>query len=76
MVRTNADLFFHLKNCHFLKFNSLRFLCSLISLIFFWGGAGGNYVDYTRSSVLAWRIPGTAEPGGLLSMGSHRVGHD
>ena len=30
----------------------------------------------TQSSVLAWRIPGTAEPGGLLSMGSHRVGHD
>ena len=30
----------------------------------------------TRSSVLAWRIPGTGEPGGLLSMGSHRVGHD
>ena len=30
----------------------------------------------TYSSVLAWRIPGTEEPGGLLSMGSHRVGHD
>ena len=30
----------------------------------------------TRSSVLAWRIPGTAEPGRLLSMGSHRVGRD
>ena len=30
----------------------------------------------THSSVLAWRIPGAAEPGGLLSMGSHRVGHD
>ena len=30
----------------------------------------------TRSSVLAWRIPGTEEPGGLLSLGSHRVGHD
>ena len=30
----------------------------------------------TRSSVLAWRIPGTAEPGGLPSMGLHRVGHD
>ena len=30
----------------------------------------------THSSVLAWRIPGTAEPGGLLSMGSHSVGHD
>ena len=30
----------------------------------------------TRSSVLAWRIPGTEEPGELPSMGSHRVGHD
>ena len=30
----------------------------------------------THSSVLAWRIPGTEEPGGLLSMGSHRVGHN
>ena len=29
-----------------------------------------------HSSVLAWRIPGTEEPGGLLFMGSHRVGHD
>ena len=29
-----------------------------------------------HSSVLAWRIPGTGEPGGLLSMGSHRVEHD
>ena len=30
----------------------------------------------TYSSVLAWRIPGTREPGGLPSLGSHRVGHD
>ena len=30
----------------------------------------------THSSVLAWRIPGTGESGGLPSMGSHRVGHD
>ena len=30
----------------------------------------------THSSVLAWRIPGTGEPGGLPSMGSHRVRHD
>ena len=30
----------------------------------------------THSSVLAWRIPGTGVPGGLPSMGSHRVGHD
>ena len=29
----------------------------------------------THSSTLAWRIPGTGEPGGLLSMGLHRVGH-
>ena len=30
----------------------------------------------THSSVLAWRTPGTTEPGGLQSMGLHRVGHD
>ena len=30
----------------------------------------------THSSALAWRIPGMGEPGGLPSMGSHRVGHD
>jgi len=30
----------------------------------------------THSSVLAWRIPGTVEPGGLPSMGSHRIRHD
>ena len=30
----------------------------------------------THSSVLAWRIPGTGEPGGLLFLGLHRVGHD
>ena len=30
----------------------------------------------THSSILAWRIPGTGEPGRLLSVGSHTVGHD
>ena len=30
----------------------------------------------THSNILAWRIPGTEEPGGLLSMGSHGVGHN
>ena len=30
----------------------------------------------THSSILDWRIPGTGEPGGMPSMGSHRVGHD
>ena len=29
-----------------------------------------------QSSILAWRIPGMGESGGMLSMGSHRVGHD
>ena len=36
----------------------------------------GEKAMATHSSVLAWRIPGMGEPGGLLSMGSHRVGHD
>ena len=35
------------------------------------GEGNGN-----NSTILAWRNPGTEEPGGLLSMGSHRVGHD
>ena len=30
----------------------------------------------THSSILAWRIPGMGEPGGLLSLGLHRVGHN
>ena len=30
----------------------------------------------THSSVLAWRVPGTGKPGGLPSVGLHRVGHD
>ena len=36
----------------------------------------GDRLDNTHSSVLAWRIPGMVEPGGLPSMGSHRVRHD
>ena len=39
-------------------------------------GVAKNWTRLTHSSVLAWRIPGTGEPGGLPSMGSHRVGHD
>ena len=35
-----------------------------------------RWQEHTHSSVLAWRIPGTGEPGGLLSVGSHGVGHD
>ena len=34
------------------------------------------FSDKNQRGSLAWRIPGTGEPDGLLSMGSHRVGHD
>ena len=39
-------------------------------------GGSSEKAMAAHSSVLAWRIPGTGEPGGLPSMGSHRVGHD
>ena len=44
-----------------------------------WPGFSLNALEKemaTHSRVLAWRIPGMGEPGGLPSMGSHRVGHD
>ena len=41
-----------------------------------WLGDGEISLPLTDSSVLAWRIPGMGEPGGLPSVGSHRVGHD
>ena len=43
------------------------------------GGARDQILEKemaSHSSVLAWRIPGTGEPGGLPSLGLHRVGHD
>ena len=45
------------------------FICSLLTVLL-------EKAMATHSIVLAWRIPGMGEPGGLLSMGSHRVGHD
>ena len=36
----------------------------------------GEFQELVMDSPLAWKIPWTEEPGGLLSMGSHRVGHD
>ena len=36
----------------------------------------GEWQPILQASVLAWRIPGMGKPGGLPSMGSHRVGHD
>ena len=46
-----------------------------VGLIPRWGRPPGEGMA-THSSVLAWRIPWTEEPGGLLSIGSQRVGHD
>ena len=54
----------HTKDCKNSKYN-------LIS-----SGVWTEKAMTTHSSVLACRIPGTGEPGGLLSIGSHRVGHD
>ena len=51
----------------YIQYNSSRFMIFCLSVC--------NQL-FTRSSVLAWRIPGTVEPDGLPSMGSHRVGHD
>ena len=50
-----------------------EFFCCLVSCI--WSRVLEKEMA-TLSSVLAWRISGMGEPGGLLSMGSHRVGHD
>ena len=43
-----------------------------------WAGLGfrGTLGELRKTDILAWRIPWTEEPGGLLSTGSHRVGHD
>ena len=47
---------------------------SLFTFTFHFPALGKEMASH--SSVLAWRIPGMGEPGGLPSMGSHRVGHD
>ena len=48
----------------------------LIIKLLFWSRIAAVQPVTTHSSILAWRIPGTEEPSGLLSMGSHRVGHN
>ena len=52
---------------------------TLLDIILYYKVIYNNFLEKemaTHSSVLALRIPGTGEPGGLLSMGSHRVGYD
>ena len=52
-------------------------VCVCVGFLFFKEAAMSMENEMaTHSSVLAWRIPGTAGPVGLPSMGSHRVGHD
>ena len=67
----------------FFNYNLFKnFLIPSLFLLFFWDPCNLNVGAFdmvpmaTHSSVLAWRIPGTGEPGALPSMGSHRVGHD
>jgi len=52
---------------------SIRTRVTIIAIIYF---CEMEKDTATHSSILAWRIPGTEKPGGLPSMGSHRVGHD
>ena len=65
-------------DCHLLNFKLFLYFSqfSNAELTKHWSSFVLEKEMATHSSVLAWRIPGTGEPGGLLSMGSHRVGHD
>ena len=61
-----------------LSSNTLVLQCLLSSATYnnCFSHTGVPWKDLYFASVLAWRIPGTGEPGGLPSMGLHRVGHD
>ena len=61
------------KHCFIFKFG---IFCQLSDFPFTFHFQALEKEMATHSSVLAWRIPGTGQPGGLPSMGSHRVGHD
>ena len=58
--------------CQLFSFAALDEKTDLVQSRTFWT----DKAVATYSSVLAWRIPGTGEPGGLPPIGSHRVGHD
>ena len=55
-------------------------MCACVSFFVHWEGERKSNDEEkemaTHSGVLAWRIPGMGEPGGLPSVGSHRVGHN
>ena len=64
--------FFILFLCH----NFLKHLNKSIHSLYLGHSNLTEKAVVTHSSIFAWRIPGTEEPGGLPSMGSHRIGHD
>ena len=56
-----------------------NYIFQILYLLFIYNNSQEDHLEEglaTHSSILAWRIPGMAEPGGLPSMGSQRVGHD
>ena len=70
----NHHLFFFFKPSPFIESATNRCHFPMERTV---GRAGcSSSINIREHSVLAWRIPGTGEPGGLPSMGSHRVGHD
>ena len=80
IVTDKAQCLTNKKSLNFFFFALLKPKCFIFDTLLFKFSI--NYIDgmekamATHSSTLAWKIPGTGEPGGLPSMGSHRVGHD
>ena len=70
---SNWTTIINIKDAGFL-FHGIRWVLSDFTFTFHSHALGKEMA--THSSVLAWRIPGMGEPGGLPSMGSHRLGHD
>ena len=72
-------MFSLLKPCKQLSFMWSKPLSYVVTVLRCFGAPSAYQMEKdmaTHCSVLAWRIPGTEEPGGLPSVGSHRVGHD
>ena len=80
MVRVDFLVLFLIILEEMLVFRGSIFNFSSLRMMFPWVFISGLYCVEkemaTHSSILAWRIPWTEEPGGLQSMGSERVGHD
>ena len=75
-LKKNAYIYIHIHTHKHIKLNYSAIYLKLSDFTFTFHFHALEKEMATHSSVLAWRIPGMAEPGGLPSMGSHRVGHD